>query len=77
MKAKGAAPKYVAVLIPGLASTALECWDSEVAPEWNQERIWLDVLKIGKFAHLKKIQQMLSRSSVEDTVCRVRQAPLL
>lgn len=67
LKNQGAAPKYVAVLIPGLASTALECWDSQVAPEWNQERIWLDVLKIGKFAHLKKIQQMLS--SNDDTVC--------
>ena len=34
MRASGLRPNFPVVLVPGLASSALEVWDSEEAPEW-------------------------------------------
>lgn len=46
-KAKlGYSPKFPVVIVPGFASSALECWQAEKS-SWVRERIWVDPFKIG------------------------------
>eukprot|EP01094_Clydonella_sp_ATCC50884_P022494 TRINITY_DN5186_c0_g1_i2.p1 TRINITY_DN5186_c0_g1~~TRINITY_DN5186_c0_g1_i2.p1 ORF type:complete len:1026 (-),score=294.33 TRINITY_DN5186_c0_g1_i2:182-3052(-) len=66
MKSEKCTPRFPVVLVPGLASTALEVWDSEEAPEWLGERVWIDVNKIGSLAQVQKVKNMLRSSKKSD-----------
>ena len=59
--ALGFKPKFPILIIPGLASSALECWSSSEKPNWVRERVWIDPFKIGKTAALQKLSNVLSR----------------
>eukprot|EP01094_Clydonella_sp_ATCC50884_P022493 TRINITY_DN5186_c0_g1_i1.p1 TRINITY_DN5186_c0_g1~~TRINITY_DN5186_c0_g1_i1.p1 ORF type:complete len:780 (-),score=156.48 TRINITY_DN5186_c0_g1_i1:1224-3356(-) len=74
MKSEKCTPRFPVVLVPGLASTALEVWDSEEAPEWLGERVWIDVNKIGSLAQVQKVKNMLrsSKKSDDDSAPGVR-----
>merc|ERR1712100_902392 len=71
-KAKlGFKPEYPVVLVPGIASSVLECWQSDTN-SWVNQRIWLDPFKMVdrpsaqiaeklNFNELKKIGYLDSR----------------
>ena len=59
LKTVGYIPKYPVIIVPGLASTALEAWESP-KESWIRERVWIDPFKIGKTAISMKLSQMTS-----------------
>lgn len=60
-KAQGRKPNYPVIIVPGLASSALEVWESPKSG-WQGERIWLDIAKVGKAAKLVKLSKFLKKS---------------
>ena len=58
----GFKPKYPIMIFPGLASTALEAWESP-KESWIRDRVWIDPFKIGKTAMAQKIASCLSRKN--------------
>jgi len=62
LKAKlGYVPKYPILLVPGMASTALEVWKGKA--EWHRERVWLDVAKLGKIAPAQRVVERFGKRS--------------
>eukprot|EP01094_Clydonella_sp_ATCC50884_P019594 TRINITY_DN3870_c0_g1_i2.p1 TRINITY_DN3870_c0_g1~~TRINITY_DN3870_c0_g1_i2.p1 ORF type:complete len:791 (-),score=263.20 TRINITY_DN3870_c0_g1_i2:193-2565(-) len=61
MRSSGSKPNFPVVLVPGLASSALEVWDSEEMPGWIGERVWIDINKIGSLAQLQKIKNVFKK----------------
>mmetsp|Transcript_19419 Transcript_19419/g.54554 ORF Transcript_19419/g.54554 Transcript_19419/m.54554 type:complete len:1295 (+) Transcript_19419:74-3958(+) len=55
--ALGYRPKYPIIIVPGLASSALEAWTTEKGA-WRRERVWVDPMKIGNLAVMEKIFTM-------------------
>ena len=64
--ALGFLPKYPVLIIPGLASSALECWTTYKGT-WKRERVWVDPFKIGKAAALQKIANRVNKKKVKHT----------
>ena len=44
---EGESPKFPALIIPGLGSSAMSVWSSSYCTDWVGERIWIDFAKIG------------------------------
>jgi len=61
----GYQPKYPIMIIPGFASSALECWKGERSA-WFRERIWLDPLKVGHTIVGATLKTMMSDSKKLD-----------
>ena len=40
-------PRFPVILIPGLVSSSLEVYSSELKPKWSRSTLWLDISKIG------------------------------
>eukprot|EP00339_Tiarina_fusa_P000423 CAMPEP_0117012128 /NCGR_PEP_ID=MMETSP0472-20121206/10276_1 /TAXON_ID=693140 ORGANISM="Tiarina fusus, Strain LIS" /NCGR_SAMPLE_ID=MMETSP0472 /ASSEMBLY_ACC=CAM_ASM_000603 /LENGTH=1021 /DNA_ID=CAMNT_0004715123 /DNA_START=120 /DNA_END=3184 /DNA_ORIENTATION=- len=59
--ALGFVPKYPVMIIPGFASSALECWQAEKS-SWIRERIWVDPFKIGHTVVGQALLNKLSRN---------------
>ena len=55
----GFAPFYPIMIIPGLASSALECWETPKSA-WLRERVWVDPLKIGSPAFAAKFTKTIN-----------------
>jgi hypothetical protein len=60
----GARPKYPVLIIPGLASSALEAIVTDER-EWKRERVWIDPFKIGKLAVLEKVAKVFASNPKE------------
>mmetsp|Transcript_31741 Transcript_31741/g.49648 ORF Transcript_31741/g.49648 Transcript_31741/m.49648 type:complete len:702 (-) Transcript_31741:47-2152(-) len=60
----GFRPKYPIIIIPGLASTALEAWSTDKAA-WMRERVWIDPFKIGKMAVFEKVSQRFAKKETK------------
>jgi hypothetical protein len=56
----GYSPRFPIMIIPGLASSALECWESPKS-NWLRERVWVDPFKIGKMAVQQKFTERVLR----------------
>tara|TARA_R110002050_G_scaffold242859_4_gene379213 strand:- start:227 stop:568 length:342 start_codon:yes stop_codon:yes gene_type:complete len=54
----GFRPKYPVIIVPGLASSALEAWFIDKSKQ-RRTRVWIDPLKIGNPASVEKISQRL------------------
>ena len=69
---EGAKPKFPVIIIPGLASSSLEIWQSERCPNWVGDRIWIDVAKVtnpGRLLNLKNISRpKLKHKKVENGI---------
>lgn len=61
MSKNGWKPKYPVIIVPGLASSSLEVWESAEKPDWETERLWIDISKIGKAAKMKQVDKKLKR----------------
>ena len=61
-KAAGFLPKYPVLIVPGLASSALEAWESPKSA-WIRERVWIDPFKIGKTAISMKLSSKMGRKT--------------
>lgn len=66
----GFKPKYPIMIIPGLASSALEAWESP-RPAWIRERVWVDPFKIGKMAVAQKLSTKLSTTSTKRSMSKI------
>uniref|UniRef100_A0A7S4K8A7 Phospholipid:diacylglycerol acyltransferase n=1 Tax=Paramoeba aestuarina TaxID=180227 RepID=A0A7S4K8A7_9EUKA len=53
MSILGYKPYYPIVIVPGLASSALEAWYTEQGI-WKRSRVWIDPMKIGQTAGMQK-----------------------
>ena len=60
--ALGYKPKYPIMIIPGFASSALECWQGDKS-QWFRERIWLDPFKIGSTVVGATLANVMNRDS--------------
>ena len=58
----GFRPKYPIMIIPGLASSALEAWESP-KESWIRDRVWVDPFKIGKTAMAQKLTTRMTKKS--------------
>eukprot|EP00339_Tiarina_fusa_P000587 CAMPEP_0117006666 /NCGR_PEP_ID=MMETSP0472-20121206/6813_1 /TAXON_ID=693140 ORGANISM="Tiarina fusus, Strain LIS" /NCGR_SAMPLE_ID=MMETSP0472 /ASSEMBLY_ACC=CAM_ASM_000603 /LENGTH=969 /DNA_ID=CAMNT_0004708197 /DNA_START=770 /DNA_END=3679 /DNA_ORIENTATION=- len=58
MKRSGWKLKFPVIIVPGLASTALEVWESSKS-SWIRDRAWIDPFKIGKTSVEVKISSVL------------------
>ena len=59
LKIVGYKPKYPVIIVPGLASSALEAWESP-KESWIRERVWIDPFKIGKTALSMRLSRLTS-----------------
>lgn len=50
---RAAVPSHPLLLVPGLCSSVLECWQSISRPDWIGGRIWLSIQKMGLPATLR------------------------
>lgn len=64
-RALGYKPKYPVMIVPGLASSALICWESD-KEAWKMERVWVDPFKIGKAAAFQKLSNKMKGKSKKD-----------
>lgn len=55
----GFVPYYPIMIVPGLASSALEAWETPKSA-WLRERVWVDPFKIGQTAITMKLSNKLS-----------------
>ena len=58
MSQAGFRPHFPVMIIPGLASSALECWETPKSA-WLRERVWVDPFKIGKTAISMKLSNKI------------------
>ena len=80
---EGFSPKHPILIIPGLASSALEVWESSIQPEWKGERVWLDIGKVHSIVTpsidtpvlMSLTAHSLSLSCVCVCVCRLAMPP--
>jgi len=61
-RALGYKPKYPVMIVPGLASSALICWETD-KEAWKMERVWVDPFKIGKAAAFQKLSNKMKGKS--------------
>ena len=61
MAAQSARPHHPVIIVPGLASSALEVWESSTTPSWVGDRLWLDIPKVGQAAKVKSFVDSISR----------------
>jgi len=59
-KSMGFSAHHPVLIVPGLCSSALECWESPKT-EWLRKRVWCDPFKLGKPAAMKEFGNFLSR----------------
>lgn len=58
---EGMKANFPVILIPGYGASALSVWKSEEKKEWEEERIWIGMSKIGSVAKLKRLESRLKK----------------
>eukprot|EP00211_Chloroparvula_japonica_P003813 CAMPEP_0119135150 /NCGR_PEP_ID=MMETSP1310-20130426/18732_1 /TAXON_ID=464262 /ORGANISM="Genus nov. species nov., Strain RCC2339" /LENGTH=730 /DNA_ID=CAMNT_0007126009 /DNA_START=45 /DNA_END=2237 /DNA_ORIENTATION=+ len=71
MRDEGLKPKYPVILVPGLASSALEVFESDTKPDWIRTRVWIDPMKIGNLQKAQAIQNKATK--VKDRLAKKAQ----
>jgi hypothetical protein len=62
----GYLPRFPIVIIPGMASSALEVYQTK-EKEWKHERVWIDPLKIGRLAMFEKVTKVFQKENVSSS----------
>eukprot|EP00211_Chloroparvula_japonica_P000658 CAMPEP_0119157688 /NCGR_PEP_ID=MMETSP1310-20130426/52882_1 /TAXON_ID=464262 /ORGANISM="Genus nov. species nov., Strain RCC2339" /LENGTH=1683 /DNA_ID=CAMNT_0007150307 /DNA_START=39 /DNA_END=5090 /DNA_ORIENTATION=+ len=61
MASMGFKANFPIIIVPGLASSALEAWYTQEG-KWRRSRVWVDPLKIGQTAGMQKALSVFSSS---------------
>jgi len=54
-------PYFPILLIPGYGASSLAVWESEERRDWEEERIWVGLRKIGSLARIKKLEGIFKK----------------
>ena len=61
----GAGPGHPVVIVPGMASSALEAFET-TEKDWYCERVWIDPFKIGRLAMIETLAKKFGGSGVKE-----------